>query len=214
LLARYEAEGDNFLSTTVTGDETWIHHFEPEKKKQSMEWHHTTCPRKERFKAIPSASKIMVTVFWNCEGVIFIDVLPRGQMINSDVYVETEDAEEGFPEGWSHKDVTKVLIHDENARPHTCLHTREAITKLPWAVLPHPPYSSDLAPSDYHLFSPLKDAIRGRKFEDDEEVISEVKRWLRQRPAEWYGEGMQAVSSRWRKAIVSDGKSMLKKRFR
>jgi hypothetical protein len=36
----------------------------------------------------------------------------------------------------------------------------------------------------------LKDAIRGKKFEDDEEVISEVKRWLRQRPAEWYHEGI------------------------
>jgi hypothetical protein len=66
----------------------------------SMEqWHQTTSPRKKKFKAIPSARKIMVTVFWNCEGVIFIDVLSRGQMINSDVYVETEDAEEGFPEG-------------------------------------------------------------------------------------------------------------------
>jgi hypothetical protein len=41
LLARYEAEGDDFLSI-VTGDETWIHHFEPEMKGQSIEWHHST----------------------------------------------------------------------------------------------------------------------------------------------------------------------------
>jgi hypothetical protein len=47
-----------------------------------------------------------------------------------------------------------------------------------------------VAPSDYHLFSSLKDAIRGKKFEDDEEVISEVKRWLRQRPAERYRGGI------------------------
>jgi histone-lysine N-methyltransferase SETMAR len=73
-----------------------------------------------------------------------------------------------------HKDVTEVLLHHNSAGPHT----REAITKLQWTVLPHPPYSPDLVPSDYHLFSPLKDAIRGKKFEDDEEVISEVKRWL------------------------------------
>jgi hypothetical protein len=33
---------------------------------------------------------------------------------------------------------------------------------------------------------PLTDAIRGKRFEDDEEVITEVKRWLRQRPAEWF----------------------------
>jgi hypothetical protein len=46
----------------------------------------------------------------------------------------------------------------------------------------------------------LKDAIRGKRFEDDEEVITEVKRWLRQRPAEQYREGTQALASRWRKA--------------
>jgi histone-lysine N-methyltransferase SETMAR len=56
--------------------------------------------------------------------------------------------------------------------------THKAITKLQWTVLHHPPYSPNLAASDYHVFSPLKDAIRGKKFEDDEEVISEVKRWL------------------------------------
>jgi hypothetical protein len=73
----------------------------------------------------------------------------------------------------------------------------------------HTPYSPDLAPSDYHLFSSLKVAIRGKKFEDEDEVISEVKRWLRQRPAEWYHEGIQAVTSRWRKAT-----DLLKNRFR
>jgi hypothetical protein len=82
LLARYVAEGDDFFSTIVTDDETWIHHFEPETKRQSMEWHHTTSPQKEKFKAFPSTSKIMATVFWDCEGAILIDVLPRGKTIN------------------------------------------------------------------------------------------------------------------------------------
>jgi hypothetical protein len=77
------------LSTIVTGDETWIHHFKPKTKRQSMEWHHTTSPWKKKFNSIPSASKIMATVFWDCEGVILIDVLPWGQTINSDIYVET-----------------------------------------------------------------------------------------------------------------------------
>jgi hypothetical protein len=67
------------------------------------------------------------------------------------------------------------------------------------------PYSPYLAPSDYHLFSLLKDAICGKKFEDDEEVISEVKRWLQWRPVEWYHEGIQAVTSRWCKAIDLEG---------
>jgi hypothetical protein len=47
----------------------------------------------------------------------------------------------------------------------------------------------------------LKDAIRGKKFEDDEEVIFKVKRWLQQRLAEWYREGKQALTFWWHKAI-------------
>jgi transposase len=101
-----------------------------------------------------------------------------------------------------HKDVPKVFLHHDSARPHTSLHTRKAITELQWTVLPHPPYSPDLAPSDYHLFSPLKDAIRGKKFEDDEEVISEVKTEI---PAEWCREDLQALTSPWRKAVDSEG---------
>jgi histone-lysine N-methyltransferase SETMAR len=109
-----------------------------------------------------------------------------------------------------HKDVTKVRLYHDNARPHTSLHNREAITKLQWTVLPHPPYSPDLAPFDYHLFSPLKGAISGKKFQDDEEVISEVKRWLRQRPAELYREGIQALTPRRRKAIDLEGDNVEK----
>jgi histone-lysine N-methyltransferase SETMAR len=74
------------------------------------------------------------------------------------------------------KDVTKVILHHDNAMPHTSLHTRQAIPKLQWTFLPHPPYRPDLAPSGYHLFSSLKYAIREKKFEDDKEVISEAKR--------------------------------------
>jgi hypothetical protein len=65
LLAHYEAESDDFFSTIVADDETLIRHLEPETKWQSMEWHHTTSPRKKKFKAVPSTGKIMVTFFWD-----------------------------------------------------------------------------------------------------------------------------------------------------
>ena len=68
-------------------------------------------------------------------------------------------------------------------------------------MLPHPPYSPDLAPSDFHLFGPLKDALRGTRFEDDESVICAVRTWLREQETCWYSEGMHALVSCWRKAV-------------
>ncbi|KAG5311526.1 SETMR methyltransferase, partial [Acromyrmex insinuator] len=45
-----------------------------------------------------------------------------------------------------------VVFHHDNARPHTSLMTRQKLRELSWEVLMHPPYSPDLALSDYHLF--------------------------------------------------------------
>ena len=206
LLARYEAEGDNFLSNIVTGDETWVHHFEPETKRQSMEWHRTTSPKKKKFKAIPSAGKVMATVFWDSEGVILFDVLPHGATINSEVYCATlRKLKKRVQRVRRHKNANELLILHDNARPHTSLRTREELTKLQWTVLPHPPYSPDLAPSDFHLFGPMKDALRGKHYADDGEVIDAARRWLRHRPVEWYNAGIQALTSRWRKAVALNG---------
>ena len=56
-----------------------------------------------------------------------------------------------------------MLLHD-NVRPHTAAHTAETLRKLKFEVMAHPPYSPDLAPSDYYLFGPLKEALKCRRF--------------------------------------------------
>jgi hypothetical protein len=43
-----------------------------------MEWHNPQSSRKKKFRKPPSAGMVMITVFWNCEGVIFVDVMLMG----------------------------------------------------------------------------------------------------------------------------------------
>jgi transcriptional regulator with XRE-family HTH domain len=57
LLKRYREERDEFLLDIVTGDESWIHNFDPGEKRLSMEYRHTSSPRPEKFKTMPSAGK-------------------------------------------------------------------------------------------------------------------------------------------------------------
>ena len=89
LLNQYEPEGDSFLDRIITGDETWCHHYEPESKRQSMEWRHANSPSKKKFKTLPSAGKVTCTVFWDRKGVILLDFLEPGQTITSDRYIAT-----------------------------------------------------------------------------------------------------------------------------
>jgi hypothetical protein len=74
-----------------------------------------------------------------------------------------------------------------------------------WTVLPHPPYSPDLAPSDIHLFGSLKDALRRTHFEDENSVIEAVRKGLCRQDKSWYWQGMYALVPRWRKAVEVDG---------
>ena len=72
-----------------------------------------------------------------------------------------------------------VILHHDNARPHTAAQTVQTINNLGWELLPHPPYNPDVAPSDFHLFGPFKEFMRGAKFENEDEVKSVVSDWLR-----------------------------------
>ena len=98
----------------------------------------------------------------------------------------------------------KVLLHHDNARPHTAAATVETVQQLGFELLQHPPYSPDLAPSDYHIFSPLKEALRGRRFASDEEVKEAVHTWLREQPKN-FSAGIQKLVERYNKCIVLQG---------
>ena len=79
-------EGDQFLFNIVTGDESWIHHFDPEEKRLSM---HTSSPRPKKFKTVPFAGKILLTVFWESQRVYMTEFLEAGNTVNSARYIET-----------------------------------------------------------------------------------------------------------------------------
>ena len=49
-----------------------------------------------------------------------------------------------------------VLLHDDDARPHTATRTNPLIKLFKWEIFDHPPYGPDMAPSNYHLFTRMK----------------------------------------------------------
>ncbi|PNF33524.1 hypothetical protein B7P43_G17639 [Cryptotermes secundus] len=71
-----------------------------------------------------------------------------------------------------------ILSQHDNARPHTARTTVVTINDLHFECLPHPAYSPDLVPSDFHMFGPLKEVMGGKTFHSDEEVHHAVHEWL------------------------------------
>jgi hypothetical protein len=57
----------------------------------------------------------------------------------------------------------------------------------------HPPYSPDLAPSNYHLFTYLKNWLRSQRFNNNEELMEGVKTWLSLQAADFFDTGLQKL---------------------
>jgi histone-lysine N-methyltransferase SETMAR len=74
-----------------------------------------------------------------------------------------------------------------------------------WEALKHSPYSPNLAPSDFQLFSPLKHHLSAEHFPDDDTVEREVAAWFRQQPKEFYATGFQGLVKRWDKCLIVQG---------
>ena len=85
LLEVYNANPEDVHTHLVT-DETWLHHWDPDTKKESMQWKHPGSPPPKKFRTQPSASKVMATVFWDSKGIILIDYKPAGISITGEYY--------------------------------------------------------------------------------------------------------------------------------
>ena len=88
LLARCTNSADNFLKRLVTCDETWIYHFDPESKQESKEWRQSSSSPPIKFKVSKTSKKIMMTVFWDRTGIIYIDYLYNGKTITGAYFAD------------------------------------------------------------------------------------------------------------------------------
>jgi len=79
-----------------------------------------------------------------------------------------------------------VLFLHDNVPAHRALATQKKLAYLDFQCLDHPPYSTDLAPSEYHLLPGLKKQLKNCHFSSDEEVIAAAKTWLNGQPSDFF----------------------------
>ena len=76
LLKRFRLK-DDFLLRLVTIDETWVHYYKPENKAQSHQRVRPGSPMPKKFKTLPSAGKLMATVFGTQKALLCWTLYPR-----------------------------------------------------------------------------------------------------------------------------------------
>ena len=144
----------------VTMDETWLYHYDPQTKQQSMECRHSGSTRPKKFRVQTSAGKFLASIFWDQDGILLTDYIPKDQNINTEYYssllVQLKQMKDILKEKRRGK-ITKWFLFLHDKAPANRTHkTQKKLAYLGFQYLDHPPYSPDLAPLDYHLLPGLK----------------------------------------------------------
>lgn len=194
------------LDRIVTGDETWVHHYEPESKQESMQWHKKGTPPPKKFKVSESVGKMMATILWDTEGILLIDYKEKGVNITGEYYASLlQQLKEAFKEKRPGKWSRGVLLLHDNAPVHKCRTAMAALINCGFDTLIHPPYSPDLAPSYYYLFPKMKKDLRGRKFTEDDEVKEAISSYFEGKEKIFFYDGIEKLISRSKKCIDLKG---------
>ncbi|UYV62570.1 hypothetical protein LAZ67_2001123 [Cordylochernes scorpioides] len=208
-LALFEANPEEFVSRFVTMDEDLGPSpitITPESKQQSMQWRTSGSLPSKKAKTVPSAGKVMVSVIWDSEGVLLLDFLNKGQTITGNYYANlVKQLREAIKEKRRGMLSRKIVYHQDNAPSLRSLQAMAAIYDSGFELLPHAPYSPDLAPSDFHLFPHLKKSLSGIHFRSDEEVIDAVNPFFESLETSFFLEGITALEHRWKKCIDLKG---------
>ena len=75
--------------------------------------------------------------------------------------------------------------------------------------MPHPPYSPNLAPSDYHLFRSLQNHLNGKTFDSNEAVKNELIQFFASKKQTFYESGIMKLTERWQKVIEQNGQYII-----
>jgi transposase len=147
----------------------------------------------------------MASVFWDAEGILFIDYLEKGKTITGEYYYSLltrlyERIREKRP-GLQKKN---IIFHQDNAPAHKSVLAMGKLRELRYELLEHPAYCPDLAPYDVYLFPKLK-LPAGQRFSSKQEATATVEGYFADLTKNNYRDGIMALEHRWNKCISFKG---------
>ena len=155
----------------MTGDESWFYLT----TDHETQWLPLSKKPSKRAKKMIGSKKYMLTIFWNPKGFQLVKILPDDTTFNDDYFI-TEILEPIFEmtADLIKESGKKMILHFDNARPHVSKKVLEYMDSHGMDRAPQPPYSPDIAPSDFYLFGYVKGLLAGRTFQSADELLSAV----------------------------------------
>ena len=155
-----------------------------------------------------NGAKVMLYIWWDQKAVLYYELLKPDETINAErfgkqlIRLKRAIAEKRPEYATRHE---AIIFHHDNLRPHAAIPVKNYLENSGWEVLPHPPYSPDLAPSDYHLFRSMQNTLTGIRFALEQGINNWLDSFSAAKPAQFFWDGIHKLTERWEKVIASDG---------
>ena len=149
----------------------------------------------------------MATIFWDQDGILLLDFLSADSRPNV-TGSPNSCGNWRVTSGTSDRTLTSrtsPFVTTTRVFIHLLATEDEKLAKLVWTVIPHPPYSTDLASSDFHLFGLLKDFLRGQYFTNNGELKTTVSLSSKNVDKELYRAWFQQCARQWEKCVLVNG---------
>lgn len=192
----------DWLDDLITGDEKWVMYVNHTRKRQWIDIDAEPVPDP---KQDLHPKKVLLSVWWSVQGIVHFELLPDNATVTAEVYCAQLDNVKAALDR-SHSGQRKVYLLHDNARPHVAKLTCAKLMELGWELLPHPPYSPDLAPTDFHLFRSLHNHLKEKQFDDRKAVELDIMNYFASKTAVFYRDGIHSLPQRWRYVVDQDGK--------
>lgn len=162
----------------VTGDQSWF----KLQYGQNGAWLLPDDDSPEMDGSKISIEKVMVTIIWGINGFHIIDMMPKGNKYNSEYFIENilTPLFNMKQQIWSQTTKRKLWLHLDNSQVLNSSACNEKYDQFGFKRVPHPPYSPDIAPSDFFLFGFIKDKLRGKKFTSPDDLLEAITEILGQ----------------------------------
>ncbi|GBM78005.1 hypothetical protein AVEN_33660-1 [Araneus ventricosus] len=140
----------------------------------------------------------MCTVFWDRQGILLVEFLPRGEpSMRDDTVKYCENCGVQFKTKGEECSVKALCCFMTTHVPHSAGVTQNLIQQFGWEHVDHPPCSPDLASSDYHLFLNLKRDFGRRRFDSVDDSKNFVQQWLSSLVASFFEDGIDKLVFRY-----------------
>lgn len=206
LYDRYEAEGEEFLSKIVAGDETYVTYYLPERRPSTNYKSHTPG---EKSKVPQSKFRVLYAIYYDMQGLILAHPVPDQTSMTAEYYAYLlrdllVPAVRRKRRSTGGKERQIILLHESTAL-HNARVAQVAVKDLRIECLPHPTDSPDILPSEYWFYPHLKEQIKGSTFKDRSSTWSAIHHHCNSFTENEMAASIRKLPERWNRVIELSG---------